>query len=234
MPASEAAPSRICREAAQTVSSLTELLDVMWERSRVSTAPASTSQLRLMYVVDRQDGIRMRTVCHLLASSPPNVSRMCDRLQAIGFLERLPSPESGREITLRLSPAGKKHLQGIREQREAMLCQVIDHMPASELRALARGLTGLAAQLTAAADDEEGRRPGAHLAAPFLRRSLESSVPWRLPRRCRHAESGCSARWQPCSTRAGILPGDRRYAGRACPADRPGRLEAGPRPWSVR
>ncbi|MFF3565369.1 MarR family winged helix-turn-helix transcriptional regulator [Streptomyces sp. NPDC002574] len=172
MPAREAAPSRICCEASQSVSSITELLDVMWERSRGATAPASTSQLRLMYVVDRQDGIRMRAVCDLLASSPPNVSRMCDRLQAVGFLERLPHPESGREITLRLSPAGKKYLQGIRDQREAMLYQAIHRMPASELRALARGLTGLAAQLTAA-DNEEDSRPGAHVPAQFLRRGLE-------------------------------------------------------------
>ncbi|MFD5517242.1 MarR family winged helix-turn-helix transcriptional regulator [Streptomyces sp. NPDC127066] len=168
MHASEAAPSRICSEAAQSASSIAELLDVMWERSKDATAqattPASPSQLRLMYVVDRQNGIRMRAVCQMLASSPPNVSRMCDRLQAIGFLERLPCPDSGREVTLWLSPAGKRHLQRIREQREAMLHQAIHNMPVSERRALARGLAGLAVQLTAA-DGEEHSRPGAHSVA---------------------------------------------------------------------
>ncbi|MFI8232696.1 MarR family winged helix-turn-helix transcriptional regulator [Streptomyces sp. NPDC085900] len=166
MPASEAAPTTSCSDATQSGRSIAELLEVMWERSKdaAATAPASTSQLRLMYVIDQQQGIKMRAVCHLLASSPSNVSRMCDRFQATGFLERLPCPQSGREVTLRLSPTGTRHLQRVREQREAMLHQAINNMPAGERRALARGLTALAAQLTAA-DGAEHRRPGAHSAA---------------------------------------------------------------------
>ncbi|CAM5298173.1 MarR family transcriptional regulator [Streptomyces spiroverticillatus] len=147
-------------QAACSASTIAELLDVMWERAREATAgataPMSTSQLRLMYVVDRQDGFRMRAVCHQLASSPPNVTRMCDRLQAVGFLERLPSPDSGREITLRLSPAGKSHLHRIRQQRESMLHEAITHMPAGERRALARGLASLATQLTTTDGDQPG------------------------------------------------------------------------------
>ncbi|MFF3976957.1 MarR family winged helix-turn-helix transcriptional regulator [Streptomyces sp. NPDC001828] len=169
MTAPDATPSSLCTHATEAASTITELLDVMWERAKATTAqdtaPASASQLRLMYVVDRQDGIRMRTVCHLLASSPPNISRMCDRLQAIGFLERLPCPDSGREITLRLSPAGKKHLQRIREQRETMLHEAIHNMPAAQRRALTRGLTELAAQLTSGDNGTEHSKSAAHSAA---------------------------------------------------------------------
>ena len=168
MPAPDAIPSRICDEAAQSASGIAELLDVMWGRVQDSTAdataPASASQLRLMYVVERQDGIRMRAVCKLLAASPPNVSRMCDRLQATGFLERLPCPDSGREITLRLTTAGKRHLERIREQRKSMLHRAIHNMPSVERRALAIGLAELRHQLTTAAG-EEHERSGAHSAA---------------------------------------------------------------------
>ncbi len=135
MSAPDAAPSRIWQEATYSASSIVELLDVMWEHARNATkgvtAPGSTSQLRLMYVVDREDGIRMRTVCQRLASAAPTVTRMCDRLQAIGFLERLPSPDNGREITLQLTAACKEHLQRIREHRDAMLHQAVDNMPAN-------------------------------------------------------------------------------------------------------
>ncbi|MGW1614660.1 MarR family winged helix-turn-helix transcriptional regulator [Streptomyces sp. NPDC002285] len=167
MTAPDAAPSGIVHEATQSAGSITELLDVMWEHARNSTvdatAPTSASQLRLMYVVDRQDGIRMRTVCHQLSSAPPTVTRMCDRLQAIGFLERMPSPDSGREIALRLTTAGKRHLQRIRERRDSMLHQAISNMPSTEGRALAKGLATLTAQLNAT--DEEDDRPGAHSVA---------------------------------------------------------------------
>ncbi|MEU8841543.1 MarR family transcriptional regulator [Streptomyces roseus] len=164
MNAPDAASGGIVHEATQSASSITELLDVMWEYARNSTAeatvPGSASQLRLMYVVDRQDGIRMRTVCQQLASAPPTVTRMCDRLQAIGFLERMASPDSGREVALRLTTAGKRHLQRIREQRDSMLHRAINNMPPSERRALAKGLAGLTAQLDAT--DEEDQRPCGH------------------------------------------------------------------------
>ncbi|MEU3601253.1 MarR family transcriptional regulator [Streptomyces sp. NPDC006798] len=168
MSAPEAAPGGTRSRTAQSAHSIAELLGVLWERSQDATAqvtaPASLPQMRLMHVVDRQDGIKMRTVCRLLASSPPSVSRMCDRLQAIGFLERLPCPDSGREVTLRLSRAGKEHLQRIREQRETALHQAIHDMPASKRRALARGLTELAVQL-AATDGRQRTEPGAHTTA---------------------------------------------------------------------
>ncbi|MFF3694061.1 MarR family winged helix-turn-helix transcriptional regulator [Streptomyces sp. NPDC002221] len=169
MTAPDATPSSLCTDATEAASTITELLDVLWERANAATAPgtapASASQLRLMYVVDGQDGIRMRTVCSVLGSSPPSVSRMCDRLQAIGYLERLPCPDSGREITLRLSPAGKRHLQRIRAQRETMLHEAIHHMPAAQRRALARGLTELATQLTSGHNSAEHSKSGAHSAA---------------------------------------------------------------------
>ncbi|MEW1693400.1 MarR family winged helix-turn-helix transcriptional regulator [Streptomyces sp. NPDC091265] len=140
----------------------------MWEHSRHSTAqgtaPSSASQLRLMCLVDREDGIRMRTVCQQLASAPPTVTRLCDRLQAIGFLERMPCPENRREIALRLTTTGKRHLQRIREQRDSVLHQAINNMPTVERRALAIGLAGLQTQLSAA-DDQEHHRPVADFVA---------------------------------------------------------------------
>ncbi|MFJ3078654.1 MarR family winged helix-turn-helix transcriptional regulator [Streptomyces halstedii] len=162
----DAAPSGSRHEAVHSASFITELLDVMWDNARNSTAgmtaPGSTSQLRLMYVVDREDGIRMRTVCERLASAAPTVTRMCDRLQATGFLERLPSPDNGREITLRLTPTGKRHLQRIREQRDTMLHQAIGSMSPTERRALALGLAGLHRQLNTA-HPQEHRTPVSEL-----------------------------------------------------------------------
>ncbi len=157
MPAPDAdLDSTCCSETTDAVSGIAELLDVVWERARDATAPASVSQLRLMYVVDRQDGMRMRTLCHLLASSPPNVSCMCDRLQTLGFLERLPCPDNGREFALRLSAAGRSHLRRVREERENMLHEAIHGMAAPERRALARGLTELTTRLTTHDDAPSG------------------------------------------------------------------------------
>ncbi|MEU5952213.1 MarR family transcriptional regulator [Streptomyces sp. NPDC047525] len=156
MPVPESTARTFSDAATRSASGIVELLDVMWEHARGSAtiAPASTSQLRLMYVVDRAEGIRMRTLCKRLATTPPSVTRMCDRLQAIGFLERLPCPGSGREVTLRLTADGQNHLLRIREQRENTLHHAINALPQAERRALAKGLAGLHAQLAAGAEEE--------------------------------------------------------------------------------
>ncbi|MFC5902695.1 MarR family winged helix-turn-helix transcriptional regulator [Streptomyces zhihengii] len=157
MPAPDTAPSTTGDETSQSAGFITELLDVLWEHARNSashaTAPMSTSQLRLLYVIDRDDGIRMRKACTLLASSPSNVSRLCDRLQAMGFLERRPCPGSRREITLQLTDAGKTHLRGIREKRDTMLHRAIGNLSPTERRALGEGLAALAVQLDFPGED---------------------------------------------------------------------------------
>ncbi|WP_411107610.1 MarR family winged helix-turn-helix transcriptional regulator [Streptomyces sp. cmx-4-9] len=146
-------------DAARSVSDIVELLDVMWENARQATAPApaSPSQLRLMYLVDRQPGIRMRALSRLLGAGAPSVTRLCDRLEAIGFLERHPCPDSGRERALGLTPAGASHLARIRENREQALMQALDSMTSEHRRALATGLAALHLGITAAG---ASRRPG--------------------------------------------------------------------------
>ncbi|MDQ0985101.1 MarR family winged helix-turn-helix transcriptional regulator [Streptomyces sp. V2I9] len=156
------------QEPARAASSIVELLDVMWDHARNATtgmsAPGSTSQLRLMYVVDGEEGVRMRTVCRRLSSAAPTVTRMCDRLQAIGFLERLPCPGNGREVALRLTAAGREHLHRIRAQRDTALHRAIANMSPDERRALALGLAGLRARLDPARGGEHPA-PGASSAA---------------------------------------------------------------------
>lgn len=50
------------RAAARQARSIAELLDVMWEQERNDGPPPflSVSQLRVMYIVDHENGIRMR------------------------------------------------------------------------------------------------------------------------------------------------------------------------------
>ncbi|MEU3062660.1 MarR family winged helix-turn-helix transcriptional regulator [Streptomyces subrutilus] len=153
MPVPAPGPRSTDHDAARSVSDIVELLDVVWERARQTTtaAPASASQLRLMYLVDGRPGIRMRALAHLLDAAAPSVTRLCDRLEAIGFLERHPCPDSGRELTLKLTPAGEAHLARIRESREQTLSHALGTMTADHRRALVTGLAALHLGITGAA-----------------------------------------------------------------------------------
>ncbi|MER7982600.1 MarR family transcriptional regulator [Streptomyces sp. NPDC095817] len=133
------------RATARQAGSLAELLDVLWEQDRNDGPPPyiSVSQLRVMYLVDRESGMRMRALTRLLGASPPSVSRLVDRLQALGFVERRPCPDSRREVLLGVTHAGRKHLARVRERRDQLLLQALHALPGHQRAALAEGLAGL-------------------------------------------------------------------------------------------
>ncbi len=150
--------------AAQMVREVTELLEVLWNRGRdsVSTAPVSSSQLRALYVLDHAGGINLRTLGEVLGSAPSSASRMCDRLQALGFIERSLSSTSRREVTLRLTGRGRTYLADLRARRESALTELISAMDPAARASLTRGLVdfGRAADRLAPRTRETGRSQG--------------------------------------------------------------------------
>ncbi|NUO47126.1 MAG: MarR family transcriptional regulator [Streptomyces sp.] len=124
-------------------STAAELLEVLW--GRASTAPASASQLRVLFVLEHHDGINLRTLADHLASTPPSTSRLCDRLQAAGFVERVVSPANRREVRLHLSGRGRAFLVDLRARREQALRAVLDQMPVAKRTALMEGLDAFCA-----------------------------------------------------------------------------------------
>lgn len=146
-------------EVARVTSTAAELLEVLW--GRASTAPASSSQLRVLLVLEHHEGINLRTLADFLASTPPSTSRLCDRLQAAGFVEREVSPADRREIRLYLSGRGRAFLVDLRARREQALRAVLEQMPASDRTALLTGLEAFcaaaAAQINDGADSSDSR-----------------------------------------------------------------------------
>ncbi|MEV5508362.1 MarR family winged helix-turn-helix transcriptional regulator [Streptomyces orinoci] len=115
-----------------------ELLEVLW--GRASTAPASASQMRVLLTLEHQDGINLRTLCDALSSAPPATSRLCDRLVAAGFVERVIGKTDRREVRLHLSSRGRAFLDDLRARREQELQTVLRLMPAGKRAALLEGL----------------------------------------------------------------------------------------------
>ncbi|GGW81673.1 hypothetical protein GCM10010503_68730 [Streptomyces lucensis JCM 4490] len=121
-------------EVARVTLTAVELLEVLW--GRASTAPASPSQMRVLFMLEHQDGINLRTLADSLASTPPSTSRLCDRLVAAGFVERTVSPADRREVRLHLSHRGRAFLDDLRARREHELQAVLELMPAAKRTAL--------------------------------------------------------------------------------------------------
>ncbi|WP_405560859.1 MarR family winged helix-turn-helix transcriptional regulator [Streptomyces sp. NBC_01180] len=147
-------PHSRSQDAAEAARDVIELLDILWEHGRdaVSTAPVSSSQLRVMYVLDRGEGINLRTLSEALGATPSSVSRLCDRLQAVGFVRRGSNPVSRREVELRLTTRGRSHLYTLRARREEVLLATVAKMEPGARGALLDGLAGF----RKAVDDETG------------------------------------------------------------------------------
>ncbi|MFC9284152.1 MarR family winged helix-turn-helix transcriptional regulator [Streptomyces collinus] len=125
-------------DVARVTLTAVELLEVLW--GRASTAPASPSQMRVLLMLEHQDGINLRSLADSLASTPPSTSRLCDRLVAAGFVERAISPADRREVRLHLSDRGRAFLDDLRARREQELQAVLELMPAAKRSQFLAGL----------------------------------------------------------------------------------------------
>ncbi|KFG01051.1 MarR family transcriptional regulator [Streptomyces europaeiscabiei] len=145
-------PNQRPDEVARVTSEAAELLEVLW--GRASTAPVSASQIRVLFILEHNDGINLRMLADALGSTPPSTSRLCDRLEAVGFVERHASTASRRELCLRLSRRGQAFLVDLRARRERALRSVLEQMPTTKRTALLEGLEAFCA--AAAAQIHEG------------------------------------------------------------------------------
>ncbi|MCX4718679.1 MarR family winged helix-turn-helix transcriptional regulator [Streptomyces virginiae] len=143
----ESGSRRPVRSAVAEMSELIELLEVVWERGRdtVSAPPVSSAQARVLFLVDGNGGMNLRELGRLLEAAPPSVTRLCDRLQAVGFLERHPGSDDRREVLLQLTPAGRTYLERLRARRQEALATAMAAMQPASRAALAVGLADFCA-----------------------------------------------------------------------------------------
>ncbi|MER6120173.1 MarR family transcriptional regulator [Streptomyces sp. A0642] len=141
MPHRPGLPHRLER-VSEDVCAASELLEVLWGRGQEAAPPGtvSPSQLRALLVIERQEGSNLRSLGEALGSRAPSVSRLCDRMEAMGLIQRDPSATSRREVELRLTGRGRALLEECRVIRTRELSAVLERMQPAEVAALAEGL----------------------------------------------------------------------------------------------
>ncbi|GAA1897533.1 MarR family transcriptional regulator [Streptomyces durmitorensis] len=127
---------------AHAACSVSDLLEVLWGRGHEAapSGPLPPSQFRALTVIKEQRKVNQRTLGEVLGSRPSAVSRLCDRLEAAGLIERLPSTTSRREVQLRLSRRGSSVLEEFRTLRVREVEAVLETMSPAHLATLSEGL----------------------------------------------------------------------------------------------
>jgi len=137
------------------VESAAAALVALWARSRHSAASGiSSTQLQALLVIEPHGHVSLGQLGEALGALPSSTSRLCDRMEATGWVCRSTSDDDRRELTIRLTASGKALLAELRARRLDDLSEVMAEMPPAARSALLRGLR----EFTAAADRVTERR----------------------------------------------------------------------------
>jgi DNA-binding MarR family transcriptional regulator len=105
----------------------------------------SPVQLRALTVLQESPGTNLNDLAAAMGVTVSTSSRLVDRLVAAGLVDRKPSPQTRREISLALTPAGRGRLQRYDRLRLAGARASLDAVPYQERESVIAGLQQLMA-----------------------------------------------------------------------------------------
>lgn len=130
-------PHTIARDLAGAVDSLTALWSLAAQGAALRLSP---HQLRALRILEAAPGLNLTALARRMDIGPPTASRLCDRLEAAGLLEREAHPHRRREVRLRPSAHGRRVLAEVAELRTRALASAMAAMAPGDRAAMRRGL----------------------------------------------------------------------------------------------
>ena len=116
------------------------------------------AQLKSLFFIDFEGSTNFRRLASALRVTPPDVTRIIDRLVEQGMVSRRENPEDRRMLLLQTTEKGKALLTKLRENRMTHMYHILARLKTEELATLAQGLTALAKAIQQGeATDEHNR-----------------------------------------------------------------------------
>lgn len=125
------------------------LFQTLLKASELPPALVSGAGLAALRAIESRAGLSVAELARDLGTIPSWSSRLCDRLETDGYIERRRSEPGRRQVAITLTASGERLLNQIELRRRQALVGVLERMTAPERAAL---LAGLAA-FTRARDD---------------------------------------------------------------------------------
>ena len=102
-------------------------------------------QFRVLVMASAERSLNLRSVAAGLGVHPSNATRACDRLVAVGLLDRREDPGDRRQIILTLTEAGRQLIGSVMERRRTAIGGVLKEIPADGRGTLTDGLNAFSA-----------------------------------------------------------------------------------------
>jgi DNA-binding MarR family transcriptional regulator len=110
-------------------------------------------QLRVLVMVASRDDLNLGSVATGLGIHPSNATRAVDRLVKAGLLDRRDDPSDRRNLVLELTPAGRRLVDRVMDERRAAIAGILQKMPVSRRRSLVPVMRSFAAAGGEVSDD---------------------------------------------------------------------------------
>ncbi|MFI5972183.1 MarR family winged helix-turn-helix transcriptional regulator [Streptomyces sp. NPDC051452] len=132
------------RAGAHEIADAVERLANLWSTAAQEAAVRlSPHQLRALRALETAPEVNLTGLAERLDIGLPTASRLCDRLEAAGMLERSLHPHNRREVQLSLTGHGRMVLNDVARRRVEALAGVLAAMEPAERSALVRGMRAL-------------------------------------------------------------------------------------------
>ena len=129
-------------------------MDAVLRASRVLLAVAVRSlaaadhdvtlpQYRALVVLASRGPQRPTALAEALAVHPSTITRLCDRLVAKRLVHRAESATNRREVSIRLTPAGRRLVDAVTERRRAEIAAIVARIPTGERATMVDALHAL-------------------------------------------------------------------------------------------
>lgn len=109
-------------------------------RARGSYEELSVPQFRTLAFLDRNPGASLSELAEHLGVTRATASANTERLVQRQFIDRCDHPEERRRVVLKLTEAGKEHLQANREQTRKYIASLLGSLTEEEIIQLDEGL----------------------------------------------------------------------------------------------
>ncbi|MFE7928613.1 MarR family winged helix-turn-helix transcriptional regulator [Streptomyces sp. NPDC057456] len=144
------------RTQAGQLAEAVESLVACWLMAAEETRPRLPArQLLALRTVRSRPELNMTALAEQLGVGLPTASRLCDRLEAAGLLERTVQPSNRREVQLVVTGYGRRLLTDVAERRVRRLASVFEAMSPAQRTALEVGLFGFHQAHTSIQGSEE-------------------------------------------------------------------------------
>jgi DNA-binding MarR family transcriptional regulator len=101
------------------------------------------AQLKSLMVIRSEGTTNFKTLANVLRVTPPDVTRVIDRLVEQELVTREENPENRRMQILKVTDKGKVLLKGLRERGPKRMLSILKLLSVEDLSALYQGLSAL-------------------------------------------------------------------------------------------